>query len=621
MISVRSWLALLLLFQSLARVTAATYYVDGQNTAASDTNPGTAQNPFKTISAAAKLAVPGTTVIVRSGTYREAVAVLNSGTPTAPIIFTAEKPGTVIVTGADPLTGWQKADHDAPIYSVPWTYVFSIDTSKDGKPIEHHPPFATLWGRAEQVIADQKQLLPCASLDELKKSWQARATPAAAEVPRPVAHLGGPFIGMFYVDTIDKKRLYLWLADGSDPNRHQVQASTRAQIFGINRWQSKNGIHDVQVHGFVFRYGATFPQRPAVSLFGKDNLVSDCVIDQMAGYGVGVNGTLRRCIVSGCGSVGGGATDQDFLNEDSVWEGNSWKPIDRGWEAAGFKMGNGSDGVFRRCLFRRNGGPGLWFDVDVRRILVSDCVFQENENSGAFIEISRDIQLVHNLALGNSIGVVGTAPPSFDVSGGITLAESINCLVASNTCVGNLHGISMREQGPRADQANDEYGNTNFHNVNDVIVGNVCALNNRFQLGIYWDNPYFSSDSNGMHAPDEETIQKYIHAPGGAPLVLDPTAAGLIFDRNIYQAAGQSVILYGAPWKNKHQVFSDTQAFTQATGFDSHSVVADPKFVDVAKGNYSFQPGSPAITMQAGWLTVPTDLAVWEQFRGPTWLH
>src|SRR5206468_4139603 len=109
--------------------------------------PGTAQQPFKSISRAAKDLKPGDYVFVRPGIYRENVQLRKSGTKEWPIGFVAEKPGTVIVTGADVLSGFERIEGDASIYRIPWPHVFAID-HQNGKAIEHHPSGAPLWGRA-----------------------------------------------------------------------------------------------------------------------------------------------------------------------------------------------------------------------------------------------------------------------------------------------------------------------------------------------------------------------------------------------------------------------------------------------------------------------------------------
>ena len=57
--------------------------------------------PIYTISQAASLAKPGDTVLIDPGTYSEEVFLTTSGTPTAPITFEAQTPGTVIINAAN----------------------------------------------------------------------------------------------------------------------------------------------------------------------------------------------------------------------------------------------------------------------------------------------------------------------------------------------------------------------------------------------------------------------------------------------------------------------------------------------------------------------------------------
>lgn len=591
---------------------AREYVVDVQHPQAADENPGSPDRPLKTVGKAAQLVKPGDTVLVRPGVYRESVRLRQSGTAEAPIAFAADPPGQAIITGADVVTGWQKVEGAEPIYRVAWPHMFIVGHAS-GKPVEHHPADAPLWGRAEQAIADGKQLLPAASLGELRRAWQAGAAArkpgSPVVVPPPLANLGGPFAGMFAVDT-EKKEMYVWLADGGDPAKHQMEASARGQTFGVNQWQDKAGVRFVHVRNFVFRYGASFPQRAVVSLHGAHNVLENCIVEQMAGTGVTVDGTMRRTIVRGCGHTGGGAQGDGFLNEDCLWEGNSWKPINRQWDSAGFKVCLVDGGVFRRCAFRRNGGPGLWFDIHVRNVLVTECVFEENEESGLFIEISRDVQAINNLAVGNATGAVGDARKVNWGTGGIKVAESANCVIAGNTCVGNKDGITMREQGPRPLQT-DDFGLWPYHNQGHVIAGNVCALNKGYQLALWYDNGFFGphpSEKQKYKTPEE--FEAYLRTVPDK--VYDPTRQGLTIDRNLYFAGpGQSLILYGCPWRPKHEVFTDLAAFAAKTGFDVRSRVADPQFLKPDAGDYRFSRDGPAWAMQAGWLLAPAGVAEW----------
>lgn len=81
-----------------------------------DTNPGTEASPFKTIQKASQIAQPGDIVKIKSGTYREAIFPVNSGTAGNEIIYEAETGATVVVSGYDLAgeTGWTV--HSGNIY-------------------------------------------------------------------------------------------------------------------------------------------------------------------------------------------------------------------------------------------------------------------------------------------------------------------------------------------------------------------------------------------------------------------------------------------------------------------------------------------------------------------------
>ncbi|MFX1254245.1 MAG: right-handed parallel beta-helix repeat-containing protein [Promethearchaeota archaeon] len=74
------------------------------STDGSDTNPGTEDRPFKTISKAADIAQAGDIVLVKRGTYEEFLTFENSGTEEHPISYIAEE--GVVVEGPTDLPYW-----------------------------------------------------------------------------------------------------------------------------------------------------------------------------------------------------------------------------------------------------------------------------------------------------------------------------------------------------------------------------------------------------------------------------------------------------------------------------------------------------------------------------------
>ena len=84
---------------------AAEYFVapDG-----CDQADGSSAKPWRTIQRAADVAKAGDVVTIRGGTYREWVKPANAGRADAPIVYRAAKGERVVVTGADPVTGWTR---------------------------------------------------------------------------------------------------------------------------------------------------------------------------------------------------------------------------------------------------------------------------------------------------------------------------------------------------------------------------------------------------------------------------------------------------------------------------------------------------------------------------------
>ena len=83
-------------------VVPADYYV---STTGSDSNPGTLASPFLTIQYASSVVVPGNTVHIRAGTYREVITMNGlDGTAADPIVFQNYNGEEVVISGAIEVT-------------------------------------------------------------------------------------------------------------------------------------------------------------------------------------------------------------------------------------------------------------------------------------------------------------------------------------------------------------------------------------------------------------------------------------------------------------------------------------------------------------------------------------
>lgn len=75
------------------RLSAATYYIA---TTGNDANPGTASQPWRTISYAATKVVAGDIVLIHPGIYNGGIVVSTSGRAAAPIVFRANGAGVIV---------------------------------------------------------------------------------------------------------------------------------------------------------------------------------------------------------------------------------------------------------------------------------------------------------------------------------------------------------------------------------------------------------------------------------------------------------------------------------------------------------------------------------------------
>lgn len=76
-----------------------------------DWNPGTLEAPFKTISKAALVAMPGDTVVVHEGEYREWVKPENAGTgELTRITYKAAEGVRPVIKGSERIQNWEKVE-------------------------------------------------------------------------------------------------------------------------------------------------------------------------------------------------------------------------------------------------------------------------------------------------------------------------------------------------------------------------------------------------------------------------------------------------------------------------------------------------------------------------------
>ena len=520
----------------------ATYYVAQHHADASDQNPGTREAPWKTISRAAGTLQPGDTVLIYAGVYREHVEPARGGTPGRPITYRAAEGEEVVITGAEIVRGSTRLKGGIWI-KEPWFHRFPTHPNDE----RHH-----LIGRCEQVIVSGRLLKQVESLNDVSP-------------------------GTFFGDT-KARALYVSPPDGEDFDEQKVEASIRPICFGIPRGGEPRD--HICLSGINIRYAANSAQRGALSVRGDHWTIEDCTVEWTNGSGISFQGdsvTFRRVRSHHNGQQGLAGSGHDFRLEEVILDHNNVKDFEKGWEAGGFKIARARNGVVRRCAAIANNGVGFWFDIDVRDVVVEQCFCRDNAGHGIYVEISGGFRIRDNVCVRN-----GTDDEWG--YGGISIAESDHCIIQHNTCVLNPTGISIREQGPRTfEGVGREKVSYRVHDI--TIQRNICALNAKYQFGLWWDNTFF-----GPHP-----------SAGSRGTAYDPAECDLSIDHNLYWTeGGQQLALWGCPWRPKHKKYADFTAWQGERAFDSSSLFARPAFADEKHDNWDLTSDSPAHKIQAG---------------------
>ena len=542
---------------SSTSIQGATYEVAQRSRQAGDEGDGTRERPWKTISHATAKVAPGDTVVIRDGTYREQVVVKTSGTEQAPIRFEAAPGARVVLTGADRLTGWQRAEGGPQVYRAPWTNRF-IGWS----PHMTHPDdeYHRLIGRCEQVAIDGYLLRQVLEVSQLAP-------------------------GTFFVD-VSNQVLQEWDPGGRDLNKVYAEASLRQEIFRVTGgW--------VQLRGLRFRFAANMAQHGAVVLAGSHDLLEDCIVESMNASGATFSGeqqVVRRCVFRDNGQIGFGANGaHQLLFTECLVENNNTKGFDRGWEAGGDKLVLCRDAVLERSRFVRNRGNGVWFDIGNEHCTVRQCLLADNEDSGIFCEISFGLQAHDNVIVGNGFAATAGA---WGAQAGISLSSSPECVLERNLIVGNREGFNFREQRrttPRIGKRAEEP----IWNHDELIRHNIIAQNRDAQIWGWFDMkdgrqwPAKTAEGEGARTgnkskPDDIAGAYAAKSSSGQSEGLTLEKLRLSFEENVYHAGpGQGCFEWGVTW-GLHKSYATLSDFEAELGIDKGSRVLEPGFANLS---------------------------------------
>lgn len=473
----------LMLLLVISKGHANTYFVSPKG---SDTNQGTSTRPFKTINKASLVAMPGDTILVRQGIYRERVAPVRGGNVGAPIVYMAEPNKAVIIRGSELWSpNWQSKGEG--IYAaVPEDKLFD-DIQSDY--IDDHNPFkVTLsstpyqregkreWERGNK-FADSNLVYTCGQVFVNGKLYQE--VPFFKELKKNTWHYN-PASGEIQIHFEDLR-----------PQDQQVEITTRRRIFApISR-----GLGYIVVQGFIMEHcGNNYPtnfwstpqwgQRGALGLeMGHHWVIRKNVIRYAktfaldAGH-VDQNGKsqaahdnlieLNYILENGSAGILSNSSSNLVIRDNVVMYNNTMNFLGvKRWEQAGIKCHNILNGTIQNNYVADNYLTyGIWLDNKFPHSRITRNVLLDNGRAGLFLEMSDyeyDMLLVdNNIIIGNKENPIYI----HDASGGTFMHNLI-----ANTKSQNKYG-----QGMIIHQVS-ERTRTYHHSVyNNLFINNPIVL-------------------------------------------------------------------------------------------------------------------------------------------------
>ncbi len=381
-----------------------------------DEHDGTFASPLKTISSAAAIAMPGDTITVHEGVYRERVSPPRGGTSdTNRIVYQAAPGERVEISGAEVIQGWARLQDSIWKVTVPNRFFGQFNPYSD---VIHGDWF------------DSKGRLHHTGAVYLNGDWLAEAA-TLDDVFRDSA---GPPL---WFSQVDSETTTIWAQFGrADPNQQQAEINVRQAVF----YPEKTGIDFITVRGFILRQAATPwapPTAEQVGLIGthwskgwiiENNVVSHsiCCGISLGKYGdqwdntsantaEGYVKTIERALQSGWSKerIGHHIVRNNTISHCeqagivgslgpvfSVVTGNTIHDIHvrqlfTGAEMAGIKFHAAIDveishnHIFRTCR-------GLWLDWMAQGTRVTGNVFHDNQSEDLFVEVDHGPFVVDN---------------------------------------------------------------------------------------------------------------------------------------------------------------------------------------------------------------------------------
>ena len=421
-------------------VSALEYHVSKKG---SDSNSGSKQNPFLTISHAINFVFPGDTITVHAGTYREWVNPIRGGeSDLKRIVFRAAPGETVEIKGSEIITGWSKEKNGI------WKVVIPNSFFGD------YNPYQELI-RGDWFI-DNGRVHHTGEVFINGKSLYEKETIEKVENPIALKNITDP-VGSTYTWYCESNETNttIWANfQEYNPNKELIEISTRRTCF----YPEKPGLNYITIKGFHFSQAATQWAAPTAEQVGmiathwnkgwiiENNVISDSKCNgitlgkergtghntwtadaenvnrdgnihyievvfnvlrnhwdkEHVGSHIVRNNTIFNCEQTAiCGSMGAVFSTIENNHIYNIYTKRQFK----GYEMAGIKFHAPIDVTIRHNRIH-DSGRGIWLDWMIQGARVSGNLLYRNDMDDLLFEVSHGPYIVDNNILLSNTAIV-----------------------------------------------------------------------------------------------------------------------------------------------------------------------------------------------------------------------
>jgi parallel beta-helix repeat protein len=547
------------------------FYVD--SAAGNDDNEGTSESaPWKTVAKVnSSDFLPGDHILFKRGdTWRELLSISSSGSSGNPIVIDAYGSGAApIITGADLVAAGF------------WTLCSSCGKSVWQASVSAQPNLVMFNGTSGAAVNSLSALASAGQWywnSNLLYVWSASNPGSAYNSPGIESGDRKIIVDLSGLSFITLQTLQLMGGNGIPTNAvvyaHEVNG-TPPQDLVLNNLVIANGVghgvrledcNNCEIQGLTvsgvgsdgISFASLDASNPITSGSITGNTVTTSVHDGIATYGCAIGGTClgeetpNGVFISGLTISGNTVHDNgegiylQWTNHSTVSANTSYHntvTTNPASEGGGIELEASSNNVVEKNVIYQNRGNGVELSNDAgagstltgaSNNVLQYNVVHDNGNHGLF---TNDAPTQSNQFLYNLIWN--------QVNGECFIANGIGHVFAGNVCWNNSTGIDL------------------YTSSSTTVTSNITVKNNIIA----------------------NSIVRAVHIESGV------TSSTLAFDYNDYDfGSGAEFMLFDTAYS--------LSGWQPATGFDNHSLVANPQFVSAspsAPGDFVIQASSPAV--------------------------